>query len=66
MDGEGLYAIINWVKLIAEKGKTVIIITHDLLLAEAIGNKFIYLEEGEQVKGIKFKNSKTWCNCSEN
>ena len=66
MDGEGLYAIINWVKLIAEKGKTVIIITHDLLLAEATGNKFIYLEEGEQVKGIKFKNSKTWCNCSEN
>ena len=34
----------------SEKGKVVIIITHDLLLAEATSNKFIYLEEGEQVK----------------
>lgn len=50
MDGEGLCAIIRWVKLLAEKGKIVIIITHDLLLAEATSNKFIYLEEGEQVK----------------
>ena len=50
MDGDGLRAIIKWVKLLAEKGKIVIIITHDLLLAEATSNKFIYLEEGEQVK----------------
>ena len=50
MDGDGLCAIIRWVKLLAEKGKIVIIITHDLLLAEATSNKFIYLEEGEQVK----------------
>ena len=34
MDGDGLRAIIKWVKLLAEKGKIVIIITHDLLLAE--------------------------------
>ena len=50
MDGDGLCAIIRWVKLLSEKGKVVIIITHDLLLAEATSNKFIYLEEGEQVK----------------
>ena len=50
MDGEGLCAIIRWVKLLAEKGKIVIIITHDLLLAEATSNKFIYIKEGEQVK----------------
>ena len=50
MDGEGLYAIIRWVKLLSEKGKIVIIITHDLLLAEATSNKFIYLEEGKQVR----------------
>lgn len=50
MDGDGLCAIIKWVKLLSEKGKVVIIITHDLLLAEATSNKFIYLEEGEQVK----------------
>lgn len=50
MDGNGLCAIIRWVKLLAEKGKIVIIITHDLLLAEATSNKFIYLEEGKQLK----------------
>ena len=50
MDGDGLCAIIRWVKFLSEKGKVVIIITHDLLLAEATSNKFIYLEEGEQVK----------------
>ena len=50
MDGDGLCAIIRWVKLLSDKGKVVIIITHDLLLAEATSNKFIYLEEGEQVK----------------
>lgn len=50
MDGDGLSAIIRWVKLLSEKGKTVIIITHDLLLAEATSDTFIYLEEGEQVK----------------
>nr|WP_315103018.1 ABC transporter ATP-binding protein [uncultured Catonella sp.] len=50
MDGDGLCAIIRWVKLLSEKGKVVIIITHDLLLAEATSNKFIYLEEGEQLK----------------
>ncbi|WP_329887446.1 ABC transporter ATP-binding protein [Pseudoramibacter faecis] len=50
MDGDGLHAIIRWVKFLSEEGKIVIIITHDLLLAEATSNKFIYLEEGEQVK----------------
>ena len=50
MDGEGLCAIIRWVKLLAEKGKIVIIITHDLLLSEATSNKSIYLEEGKQLK----------------
>ncbi len=50
MDGEGLHAIIRWVKLLSEKGKTVVIITHDLLLARATSNRFIYLEDGEQVK----------------
>ena len=53
MDGDGLRAIIKWVKLLAEKGKIVIIITHDLLLAEATSNKFIYLEEGEQVREME-------------
>ena len=53
MDGHGLRAIIKWVKLLAEKGKIVIIITHDLLLAEATSNKFIYLEEGEQVREME-------------
>lgn len=53
MDGDGLCAIIKWVKLLAEKGKIVIIITHDLLLAEATSNKFIYLEEGEQVREME-------------
>ena len=50
MDGDGLCAIIRWVKLLAEKGKIVIIITHDLLLSEATSNKSIYLEEGKQLK----------------
>ena len=50
MDGEGLHAIIRWVKLLSEKGKTVVIITHDLLLARATSNRFIYLEDGERVK----------------
>ena len=50
MDGDGLCAIIRWVKLLSEKGKIVIIITHDLLLTKATSNKFIYLKEGEQVK----------------
>ena len=53
MDGDGLRAIIKWVKLLAEKGKIVIIITHDLLLAEATSNKFIYLEDGEQVREME-------------
>ena len=53
MDGDGLRAIIKWVKLLAEKGKIVIIITHDLLLAEATSNKFIYLEEGKQVREME-------------
>lgn len=53
MDGDGLRAIIKWVKLLAEKGKIVIIITHDLVLAEATSNKFIYLEEGEQVREME-------------
>lgn len=53
MDGDGLRAIIKWVKLLAEKGKIVIIITHDLLLVEATSNKFIYLEEGEQVREME-------------
>ena len=53
MDGDGLRVIIKWVKLLAEKGKIVIIITHDLLLAEATSNKFIYLEEGEQVREME-------------
>ena len=53
MDGDGLRAIIKWVKFLAEKGKIVIIITHDLLLAEATSNKFIYLEEGEQVREME-------------
>lgn len=50
MDGDGLNAIIRWVNFLSDKGKIVIIITHDLLLARATSNKFIYLEEGEQVK----------------
>lgn len=32
------------------KGKIVIIITHDLLLAKATSDKFLYLQEGEQIK----------------
>ena len=50
MDGDGLHAIIKWVKLLSEKGKTVVIITHDLLLAKAASDKFLYLEEGKQIK----------------
>lgn len=49
MDGDGLRAIIKWVRFLSKKGKIVIIITHDLLLAEATSDKFIYLEEGKQV-----------------
>ena len=50
MDGDGLRAIIKWVKLLSAKGKIVIIITHDLLLAKATSDKFLYLQEGEQIK----------------
>ena len=50
MDGDGLYAIIKWVKLLSEKGKIVVIITHDMLLAEAVSDKLIYLEKGKQEK----------------
>ena len=50
MDGDGLHAIIKWVKLLSDKGKIVVIITHDLLLAQATSDKFLYLEEGKQIK----------------
>lgn len=50
MDGDGLHSIIKWVKLLSEKGKIVVIITHDSLLAEATSDKFLYLEEGKQIK----------------
>ena len=50
MDGDGLHAIIKWVKLLSEKGKIVVIITHDLLLAQATSDKFLYLQEGKQIK----------------
>ena len=50
MDGDGLYAIIKWVKLLSEKGKIVVIITHDMLLAEAVSDKLLYLEKGKQEK----------------
>lgn len=50
IDGDGLNAILRWLKLLSDKGKIVIIITHDLLLARASSNKFIYLKEGKQIK----------------
>ena len=50
MDGDGLHSIIKWVKLLSEKGKIVVIITHDSLLAAATSDKFLYLEEGKQIK----------------
>lgn len=50
MDGEGLQSIIEWVKLISESGKIVIVITHDLLLSNAISDKVLYLENGKQIK----------------
>ena len=45
-----LPSIIKWVKLLSDKGKIVVIITHDSLLAEATSDKFLYLEEGKQIK----------------
>jgi len=43
MDGSGLRAIIKWIRLLAAAGKAVIIITHDMLLAKAVSDRFIYL-----------------------
>lgn len=50
MDGEGLQTMIRWVKLLSEKGKIVLIITHDPLLAKATSHTCIYLTGGRQAE----------------
>ena len=42
MDGEGVLSLAKWVSTLAEKGKTIIIITHDEILCEiACDNKLV-------------------------
>lgn len=46
MDGEGVLSLSKWVTFLAEKGKTVIIITHDELLCDMACDNRLYLEDG--------------------
>ena len=53
MDGEGLLSFAEWVNLLANSGKIIIIITHDELLQTLVCDYKICLKNGKISKAIK-------------
>jgi cobalt/nickel transport system ATP-binding protein len=56
LDGVAFRKLVNIIKILKERGKTILISTHDYDLAREVGDKFIFLNDGKVVyegKGIR-------------
>lgn len=61
LDSYNRFEIINIFKILKEKGKSFIIITHDYILAKELSDSVIIMKDGEIVEKIALKNREIEC-----